>query len=307
MAKQVSSGELSLIVTQLLMNPEGIGELDELKTLANFTRDIAEVVAQYCGGEVGDVGVNDECGFQNPKGQNVSSPFFVSIYPCDNLPSLERNVWSSFDEFGWEDENPDDYALAEGQPPTLAERSKLNGILTSNMLKTATEQAVLLETESSNTSIQFLEPDSGEYKTLEVTLRDMSITVSDGANDITLGPKSGKYGNNITVSAYCDDDHDDANLLAIVNSSGAYIDDECADVRLVSQIKANSDDSEEEEEDLLDTPELIPDEVQAILAKYELADTYDELDKLISELNAVGYTAEYDLSAGLYGLQKDKG
>lgn len=218
MSKQISSGELSLIVTQLLMNPAGIGELDELKTHANFTRDIAEVVAQYCGGEVSDVGVNDEFGLQNPKGQNVSSPLFVSIYPNDILPSLERNVWCSFDEFGWESEVADDYSITEGQPLTLADRRELTGLLTSNMLKTATEQAVLLGTERTT---------------------------------------------------------------------------------------ANEDTSEDDT-DLLNTPELIPDEVQAILSKYEHAETYTEIDELIAELNSVGYTADYDLGANFFGLKKIK-
>lgn len=57
--------------------------------------------------------------------------------------------------------------------------------------------------------------------------------------------------------------------------------------------------------DLFETPELLPQEVQDILSKYaELDETYENCEKLISELNEVGYTCDYGLDAVPYELEK---
>jgi hypothetical protein len=56
--------------------------------------------------------------------------------------------------------------------------------------------------------------------------------------------------------------------------------------------------------DLFETPELIPQDVQAILETFnEDADPYHELDRLINELEAIGYTFDYFLDADPYGLR----
>ena len=56
--------------------------------------------------------------------------------------------------------------------------------------------------------------------------------------------------------------------------------------------------------DLFETPELIPQDVQAILETFnEDADPYHELDRLINELEAIGYTFDYYLDAEPYGLR----
>jgi hypothetical protein len=57
--------------------------------------------------------------------------------------------------------------------------------------------------------------------------------------------------------------------------------------------------------DLFETPELIPDEVQAILDKFcQENNTYKTCASLVDELATVGYTCGYGLSAEPYGLRK---
>jgi hypothetical protein len=56
--------------------------------------------------------------------------------------------------------------------------------------------------------------------------------------------------------------------------------------------------------DLFETPELIPSEVQDVLVTFdEDADSYHELDRLLSELEPLGYTFDYYLDAEPYGLR----
>ena len=56
--------------------------------------------------------------------------------------------------------------------------------------------------------------------------------------------------------------------------------------------------------DLFETPELIPSEVQDVLLTFdEDADSYHELDRLLVELEPLGYTFDYYLDAEPYGLR----
>ena len=56
--------------------------------------------------------------------------------------------------------------------------------------------------------------------------------------------------------------------------------------------------------DLFETPELIPSEVQAVFETFdENADSYHELDRLLAELEPLGYTFDYYLDAEPYGLR----
>ena len=56
--------------------------------------------------------------------------------------------------------------------------------------------------------------------------------------------------------------------------------------------------------DLFETPELIPSEVQDVLVTFdEDADDYQELDRLLAELEPLGYTFDYYLDAEPYGLR----
>jgi hypothetical protein len=61
------------------------------------------------------------------------------------------------------------------------------------------------------------------------------------------------------------------------------------------------------EEDLFNTPELLPQEVRDIIEKYEEMDTcYEMCRNLIEELEPHGYTCDYGLDGIPYELQKIK-
>lgn len=57
--------------------------------------------------------------------------------------------------------------------------------------------------------------------------------------------------------------------------------------------------------DLFETPELIPTEVQLVLESFDedCSNTYHELDRLLNELEPLGYTFDYYLDAEAYGLR----
>lgn len=57
--------------------------------------------------------------------------------------------------------------------------------------------------------------------------------------------------------------------------------------------------------DLFETPELIPSEVQAILETFDedTPNTYLELNRILNEIEPLGYTFDYYLDADPYGLR----
>jgi len=57
--------------------------------------------------------------------------------------------------------------------------------------------------------------------------------------------------------------------------------------------------------DLFETPELIPDEVQAVFETFneDSDNSYFELDRILSEIEPLGYTFDYYLDAEPYGLR----
>lgn len=59
-------------------------------------------------------------------------------------------------------------------------------------------------------------------------------------------------------------------------------------------------------EDLFETFELIPDEVQAVLESFDedSPNTYYELDRILNELEPLGYIFSYYLDADPYWLRK---
>lgn len=57
--------------------------------------------------------------------------------------------------------------------------------------------------------------------------------------------------------------------------------------------------------DLFETPELIPNEVQLVFESFneDCANTYHELDRILAEIEPMGYTFDYYLDAEPYGLR----
>jgi hypothetical protein len=62
--------------------------------------------------------------------------------------------------------------------------------------------------------------------------------------------------------------------------------------------------NENEEIDLFEDYENLPQEVNDIIAKYPDGLTYPECEEFIKELEKVGYTCDYGLDAVPYGLKK---
>jgi len=60
--------------------------------------------------------------------------------------------------------------------------------------------------------------------------------------------------------------------------------------------------------DLFETPELIPNEVQLVFESFDedSDNTYLELDRLLNELEPLGYIFDYYLDAEPYGLRPIK-
>lgn len=56
--------------------------------------------------------------------------------------------------------------------------------------------------------------------------------------------------------------------------------------------------------DLFETPELIPKNVQAILETFsDEANAYWELERMLKQIELLGYTFDYGLDADPYGLR----
>jgi len=57
--------------------------------------------------------------------------------------------------------------------------------------------------------------------------------------------------------------------------------------------------------DLFETPELIPTEAKAIMDTFNdySGNEYLELDRIVNELNEIGYTFDFYLDAEPYGLR----
>ncbi len=107
MSKQILPDELAEIVTNLLVNPESLGELDEERKYYRFIEDIGRVVAEHCGGSA-FIHVNPRL---YPPGEGYvheeHSPT-LSVSPDDSLPSPNKNVWAKYDpenRDGWEAED----------------------------------------------------------------------------------------------------------------------------------------------------------------------------------------------------------
>jgi len=117
MTKQVHSFELAEVVTGLLIEPSIFGELDSPQKHQAFMLDIGRVIAEHCGGEVN--WVNEADTEENYLSDQYGSPY-LSVSPDHSLPSLNNNVWSFYDQSGWDDE-----AFLDIDPGSLPAESEI--------------------------------------------------------------------------------------------------------------------------------------------------------------------------------------
>lgn len=118
MSKQILTHELAQLVSTLLIDPSILGQLDCQDAHERFVEDIANAVAQRCGGEISGVAMSDP-------DLEYPSELMVSVRPDDSLPSLNDNVWSLFDEQGWDGYNADEYGIEAGEKPDASKLEKM--------------------------------------------------------------------------------------------------------------------------------------------------------------------------------------
>ena len=89
--------ELATIVTDLLVDPGSVGELEDAKTYERFLEQIAQAVCDNCGGTVtfisppdfdrSDVAAKDQTLYAD------ATSYMVHVHGNDNLPDPETNIW----------------------------------------------------------------------------------------------------------------------------------------------------------------------------------------------------------------------
>lgn len=86
MSKQISATELAEVVTRLLSKPEDF--LDSYETYQGFMTSIAEVVCDYCGGEI------------HFPAEKSEEEWLVGIFKNDSLPDTSESIWDNYDPEG---------------------------------------------------------------------------------------------------------------------------------------------------------------------------------------------------------------
>jgi len=87
MSKQISANELAAIVTCLLTDTQATGELDDRRCFQWFMTDIAQVVCDYCGGEV--------C----HSATLCDGDWYIGVHSNDSLPDT-GGIWKEYDAEG---------------------------------------------------------------------------------------------------------------------------------------------------------------------------------------------------------------
>lgn len=181
MAKQILVNEISEIVTGLLCQPSLFGELDSKSKHLAFCRDVAQVIANHCGGEIGSV-----------QGDTPHEPIMISVKPSGDLPSLLGSVWSMYDPDGWDNHEADSHEIELGTPITEHDMEHKRDVLQRILMSEANSE---LRSMREETEIKF-DIKSGEV-TQEIILLQDDIDVDDLVN----GLSSGKY---VTTLGYND-------------------------------------------------------------------------------------------------------
>lgn len=119
MSRQVSPTELARIIAGLLVTPERVGELTEARPFTDFFTAAAELVTNFCGGEVR----NDASSIEDDDGKPV---WFVGVHANCDLPDPVSNIWSLADPEGVEEHDQGGQPLDEAfEAQARAERDLL--------------------------------------------------------------------------------------------------------------------------------------------------------------------------------------
>lgn len=87
MAKIITPEELAEVVTKMLAGEDGPDDKD---TYQSFLNDIAEVVCDYAGGEVGSVSLDKN---------DPNHDWLIAIRGNDSVPE-DGGIWSNYDPEG---------------------------------------------------------------------------------------------------------------------------------------------------------------------------------------------------------------
>lgn len=68
-------------------------------------------------------------------------------------------------------------------------------------------------------------------------------------------------------------------------------------------LETTAEDWDEDEPDLFETPELLPQRVQIVLSQYSDDMTYAQCEALLRRVESMGYTFDYELDATPYNLR----
>ncbi|CAE6966604.1 hypothetical protein R70199_07760 [Paraburkholderia domus] len=88
MSKQITAAQLGTIVTRLLTDTAGTGELESFESFQSFMTAVARVVCDHCGGEV-------RCDTSR-----LDDVWYVGVHGNDSLPSAFGGIWREYDAEG---------------------------------------------------------------------------------------------------------------------------------------------------------------------------------------------------------------
>jgi hypothetical protein len=140
MSKQIPPHELAAIAQTLLIKPSLLGAFDDAKAHQAFFGDIAQVIADHCGGDL--IGQSEPDTYENYLSDQFSIPY-VAIAPNAELPSLYNNVWAAFDIEEIDDVANDIKVAKElgidlGEPMTAMKSKELREVMNGLMVNDLT-------------------------------------------------------------------------------------------------------------------------------------------------------------------------
>ena len=88
MSKQVTAQEIAEIDTRLLTDTSAMGQLEAHEAFQGFMTDIAQVICDYCGGEI------------HHPAEPLDDVWYVGIHGNDSLPDPAGGIWRQYDAEG---------------------------------------------------------------------------------------------------------------------------------------------------------------------------------------------------------------
>lgn len=194
MSKQIRPNELAEIVTGLLVRPDLLNAFDGSSQVhEEFIDAIGRVVTDYCGGRVNCVHPADLPMDSKPCFVETA---YLSIWPDENLPSLEKCVWSPYDPEGWADHVPGEFNLPDCEPRSDAETAALR-----EQLRRLMNEAVAAQSERYTA-------DGAIIVGMDPTAKHTLTTFTEGARYIDALMAAGLCYHFDDSAADCLSDHD---------------------------------------------------------------------------------------------------